>query len=183
MIEFFTVSLAFLATPWVALLLFCLGVGFSHFEWDWTVGFITTALFAVVFFTFGTQWGILGITLFIPFGIIYSIYRWKREIRRAWEEVLERAKDVNGSHFVTDPYTRKQTQETPELYIERKREYFKEKYSAANCITDIMFWVFTWPFSLIANLLGDIIDSTARFVKTKLAFYYAKVVDDITNSN
>ena len=51
----------------------------------------------------------------------------------------------------------------------------KDRINYANNIGRIVFWTLIWPFSLLDNILSDLINALIELVKNKLAIPYESI--------
>ena len=155
-------SAAFIMSPFVLGGLLLATILFAHNEWDGILGFtlFILAVSAVIIFPF--KYILVGLVAYIPSGIMYSRFSWKRFLRIEWT----RAKKLQREN---------QTHESVVLN-------FESAYSVKKYAGQIVFWILTWPMQLIANIFGDAIEYMVTLVKTKLAVFYSKIVDDVTKT-
>ncbi len=104
---------------------------------------------------FGLSWTVIGYcTLaYIPIGIMWSLWRWKRH-----------CKSVVAEYKNLDDYVSDRT-----LNRIRKSIEFN-----STSVEKIIMWVFVWPFSLIDSLIGDLIDLVEVFVRSIAKSTYKK---------
>ncbi len=115
------------------------------------------ALSIVVFGTYPIpiHYFFIGLALYLPIGVLWSLTRWKKYCRRRVQDVAEHYGkdwwDTEGSHWL----------------------------SPSTHISKIINWIVSWPFSLLENIMGDLIDWLVDFVKIRLIFLYDKITADI----
>ena len=115
---------------------------------------------AVTYFFFGLDPATVGYGLlaYIPTGIGWSIFRWKRHCKRAFSSYSPDTKD-------NDPWTGALSSKQDLIrLLDPKRQMNK-----------IITWIFVWPFSFLDNLIGDIIDLVRDFVKKYLIQIYNNI--------
>ena len=107
-----------------------------------------------------TKYLIISSILYIPLGIGWSIYRWKRHCSGVMEDYdldVKMAGCELNSH---------------------QKDGFIDRLKASNNVTKIVNWVIVWPFSLLDNLIGDTIDFTTQMIKKHLIGIYNKISAD-----
>lgn len=162
----------------------------------WTVGFLTLfvlwlvheesdgwaiawmiALGAIVYHIFqvDTMTLLVSAAAYIPIGIMWSFYRWKRFCNKEVQDYNDR-KDQRVS---TD-----EVQGIADLahWTERNLDSLKSTVSPGNNITRLVNWIVIWPFSVVENVLGDIYDAIVRLVKNHLVNLYSKISSNALNN-
>lgn len=136
---------------WPALILLILiAIGFEHNEaHGWTV-FALIIIAGMAFFMFNLTWTQIGIVAaaWIPVGLIWSFWRWKRHVSNTVRKVRNE-----------------------ELSIDRG----KRDIMPSGNVDKITYWVLAWPFSLVEMLLGDIIDIVQSMIRSVFRGTYARI--------
>lgn len=102
---------------------------------------------------------------YIPVGVFWSFYRWKRFCNKAVDSYNERKaaqEQVKGTKLIND-------------WEERNLDSLKDKVSPGNNITRLVQWIIIWPFSVVDNVLGDIYDMIVQLVKKHLVNLYTRI--------
>jgi hypothetical protein len=135
----------------IALLFF--GVLFEHNgARGWAV-FTALVVAAVAYFFFSVSLLTIGIGVasYIAFGLVWSFWRYKREAQLVVE--------ANKAESI------------------QTREYALRRLHPRNMWPSITAWVMIWPFSLIENFVGDIINAIQALVKKVFRGIYYKIYD------
>ena len=130
----------------------------------WMVGLITCLYFI---FNIPLTWLLIGIAAYIPIGLGWSVYRFKRFCKDKYKYVTE-AINKNTAKAAGS----KLNNNTRYL-----KDNFKEEVKPSSNIDKIVIWVLIWPFSLIDNLIGDLLDLIEDFIKK----YLIKIYENIAN--
>lgn len=143
---------------WLWALLFAI-LAFEHHEYEgWGIfGLILLVITFYIILDINTKYLIISSILYIPLGIAWSIYRWKRHCSSVMEDYDI---DVKLAGCELDSY---------------QKGRFIDRLKASNNITKIVNWVIVWPFSLLDNLIGDIIDFVTQVIKKHLIGIYNKI--------
>jgi hypothetical protein len=88
---------------------------------------------------------------YIPLGIGWSMWRWKRSCSDVMENV-----------------------DTKQLASSQKSD-LRRQLMAKYHVSRITGWICAWPFSLIANVLGDLFDFISNLVKVYLIGVYNRI--------
>lgn len=143
---------------WLWALLFTIMV-FEHNDLEgWGIfGLILLVITFYIILDINTKYLIISGILYIPLGVAWSIYRWKRHCSSVMEDY-----DINVklSGCELDSY---------------QKSGFIDRLKASNNVTKIVNWVIVWPFSLLDNLIGDIIDFVTQVIKKHLIGIYNKI--------
>lgn len=149
------------------------------FVLDWVLGYVLTLPFLVVLLTFGILfehnsahfWAIFtgiiattvayfyfkfpmidvlyGVVGYAAAGVVWSFYRYKRFV----------SKKVDESRTMND----------------NQKEYLIKEIHPTKMLGTITSWIIIWPFSVIDNLLGDLISAVETLVKTVFRGVYNKI--------
>lgn len=140
-------------TWWGMLSLFVLTYFFVYEEVKgWPL--VTMALLSgSLMVTLNMSWQVNALigTLYIPVGIIWSRYRWVRFSRTAMEEKGDLSQ-----------------LSTLELNRLRRKISFSEN------ISRIAEWILVWPFSMLNNVLSDLLDLLKQVIKDHLVGMYTR---------
>lgn len=122
----------------------------SHWESDGWGLFFLILLAICIYLAFNIPANIILsiIALYIPIGIGWSIFRWKRHCKNT----------IKGVDF-----------EKLGLY---KKGLLLVKLKPEENTTKIVNWIFVWPFSFIETILGDIVDIVEDFVRERIIGVY-----------
>jgi hypothetical protein len=153
----FSAAVAFVAgflLTWPALIAFVLlGILFEHNgARGWAVA-SALAVMAVSYFFFSIPLMTLGLGAlgYIVLGLIWSFYRYKRHALKVVED------NKNKS--------------------DREKQVALTKLHPSNMWDSIMAWVLIWPFSLIENFVGDIINAIQMLVQKVFRGVYHRIYD------
>ena len=149
---------AFVLTWW-----FVIGLGIftlivTHNDADaWSLfGVILLAIVGYFFFSLTLKQLLIGVVAYIPIGLAWSIYRWKRHCKYEYDQYLE------------DPKKDDRTWRYSKDRITTKLDPTKNIGKIAN-------WVIIWPFSFIDNIIGDLIDMMEAFIKKYIIGIYQSI--------
>lgn len=105
---------------------------------------------------------------YVPVGILWSIYRWKRYVgafittRKRWEQE-ERNVTISNNYsntaFVFDV------------------EDVRESLTLLNNKQKILCWVMGWPISLAESFLGDLVHQLWTFISVRLGGIYKRIAE------
>lgn len=101
----------------------------------------------------------LALAAYVPIGVVWSVYRWKRYAIRRVEKYNE---IINPSD---SDYAR----------------LLRNTDSKQNVDT-IVAWMIVWPISIIENMTSDIVAALNDFVKNKMNGVYKKLSDSALES-
>jgi hypothetical protein len=108
---------------------------------------------------------LMYLVAYIPVGVGWSFYRWKRFCNKEVDEYNERKADhgheQGGSQLAE--------------WEDRNFRSLENKLAPSNNITRLVQWIIVWPFSVIDNVLGDIYDMIVQLVKKHLINLYTKI--------
>lgn len=109
------------------------------------IGFV-----AVVYVIFDITWQnlLLIAAAYIPIGIVWSIFRF----RRFCDFVVAETKRTNGN-----------------------RDAAKRKVEMSNNMDNIVYWAAAWPFSFLSSILGDLIDVMDSLIRNLFGKTFAKI--------
>ena len=150
MIESILIGLAYLIT-WPALVLFCaFGIWCEHSNSRGFAVFwaLVAEGVAIAYFGIGLTDIVIYSLVYLVVGIVWSFYRYKRFIVAKIDEL-----QLIG-------------------YTNRIADYHPSKM-----LDTITAWIIIWPFSLIENLCGDIINGIETLVKRVFKGVYNKIYD------
>ena len=151
MIESILFGMAFLAT-WPAILVLCiLGIWCEHNESRGFAVFWALVAGASAFFYFNVSLESIAISSvgYVCFGIVWSFYRYKRFIVAKVETLHEMNYRIESI----------------------------EQYHPSKMLDTITAWIIIWPFSLIENLCGDIINGIEALVKGVFKGVYNRIYE------
>jgi hypothetical protein len=155
---------AIVVSYWFLCILVCVILWNVHLDNDgWAIIWLA-ALTAAAYFAFTVSWQTIAIAaaVYIPIGLIWSIYRWKRHCKTALEDYQD-SKERIQSGKENNSWDNK---------LERRQEDAKKLMNPAKNIDRIASWVIVWPFSLIDNIIGDLIDMVRDIIKKYLIRIY-----------
>lgn len=163
--------LAFIGAVVVSWWFLCILVGIIiwnvHIENDgWAIIWLA-AFAAIAYFAFTVSWQTIAIVaaIYVPIGLVWSIYRWKRHCRDAFK-TYEKEKASIANIKENTSWDNK---------LERRQEDAKKAMNPADNIDSIASWVIIWPFSLIDNLIGDLIDLIKDGIEKYLISIYSNI--------
>jgi len=133
--------------------LFLFGILAEHTESSgWAIFFMILAV-AVAFFTFSFSWLTLalGAVGYIVVGLLWSFWRYKRHAQK----VVEANKKSTA----------------------QEKEYALRALHPKAMLGTITAWIVIWPFSLVENLVGDIINFIQELVTKFFRGVYHKIYD------
>lgn len=144
-------------SAWVAVILgvlFVLGIFAEHTESSGWAIFIMILAAAVAFFAYSFSWVTLaiGAVSYIVVGLLWSFWRYKRHAQK----VVEAKKNSSS----TD------------------KEYALRALHPRAMLGTITAWIVIWPFSMVENVVGDIIN----FVQELVTKFFRGVYHKIYNS-
>jgi hypothetical protein len=141
--------------------------------------------------------------LYIPIGLIWSGWRWKRhcsKIVNALKSFYDDNKDAiaRNEKIVSENEAKlKVLEEAGESTRESRndtRSYagYEERYNRVeqdhldnlkpnNNIGEILSWTFSWPISICSSMLSDIIDVVESFIRTRLIGIYNRISSNAMN--
>jgi len=138
--------------PFLVILLFA-GILFEHNESRGLaiVSGIVATVVAYFYFKFPIVYALYGTGVYAVVGVVWSFYRYKR-------------------------YVVKQVEKTrnPGMTASQKQTLIERMHPTAMLGT-ITAWILIWPFSVLDNLIGDIINSVEHLVKTVFRGVYHKI--------
>ncbi|AUS02926.1 phosphotransferase system EIIB [Vibrio phage 2.275.O._10N.286.54.E11] len=117
----------------------------------WQGAFLLGSIF-VGFHLFDLSWQqfFIALVMYIPLGVAYSAFRWKRHIDKTVAQVEAGTMDRDTAANKID-------------------------YASRSNISDIAFWVAVWPVSGMAELCSDLIDLIRNLVSTHLQGIYKRL--------
>jgi hypothetical protein len=152
-----TSAIAFLALymlTWPAFItLLILGILFEHNgARGWAV-FSALVTMVVSYFFFGIPLTtvLLGAAAYVAIGVVWSFFRYKRHVN----EVVERNKESSRS----------------------AKDRALEALHPKAMLSTITAWILVWPFSLVENFVGDIINGIQLLVQKVFRSIYHKIYD------
>jgi membrane protein implicated in regulation of membrane protease activity len=150
--------LAFIAGFWLSwpclIVLALLGICFEHAKGLRPIAvMLLIALAATAYFFFQLPLATIGIGAvgYLVIGLIWSFWRYKRQV----EETVEELKDSSES---------------------QKRMTMLELHPK-QMVGSITAWIIVWPFSLIDNLIGDLINAIQRTIVIWFRSVYHRIYD------
>jgi hypothetical protein len=97
---------------------------------------------------------------YIPIGLFWSFFRWRRFCNRKVAEFNEYDwGDDSGA-------------KTSAI------NHLKRDIDPSKNVGRVVQWIFIWPFSLIDNILGDIYDMVVNLVRVHLISLYRRISDN-----
>jgi len=138
--------------PFLIVLLFA-GILFEHNEWrGWAVfsGILATVV-AYFYFKFPFVYALYGAGVYAVIGVFWSFYRYKRHVVKQVEKT--RAPGMSGG----------------------QKQVLIEAMHPTAMLGTITAWILIWPFSILDNLIGDIINTVEHLVKTVFRGVYHKI--------
>ena len=107
----------------------------------------------IAYLHFSLSLSTLGIwsALYIIIGVLWSFWRYKRYAEKEIEEV--KARDIHYKNIVI------------------------EKLHPKEMLGTITSWIIVWPFSMIENVIGDIIDAIKLLVTRVFRAIYYKIYE------
>lgn len=151
MIESITLFLATYFLTWPALVALCvLGIWAEHSEARGFAVFWALVAGVTAFFYFNVSLTSVAICSigYVCFGIVWSFYRYKRFM-------VAKVKDITENHPMN--------------------LHTIERYHPTKMLDTITAWIIIWPFSLIENLCGDIINGIENLVKNVFKGVYNRI--------
>jgi len=135
------------------------------------------ALGAIIYhiFRIDTMTLLIGAGAYIPIGIFWSFYRWKRFCNTKVNDYNER----KTARLAVD-----EVEAVQQLahWEERNLDSLKDQVSPGNNITRLVNWIIIWPFSVVENVLGDLYDMVVDLVKVHLINLYTKISSNALNN-
>ncbi len=139
---------------WSAVWIIILGVlAFQSVTLSWTTALIYAACY-------------------IPAGIAWSMYRWKRYCSTAVED-FKVSYAMESAHV-----TGIDTQEARNTRKDMAQDSLKHDLAPNNNITRFAHWIIAWPFSVVENVLGDVYDMVVKGIKKYLVGVYTRISDN-----
>lgn len=160
MLETIGIVVLTIATAWWFIAITSIGtLFFVHNESEgWSIFFALMLCFGLFHITgVSSLFVLLGLLAYIPLGLIWSLYRWKRYCSDSCKE--DKLKNLNT---VT------------------KNQLLRDIDPSHN-IGIIVYWIFIWPFSLLDNILGDLVDMVETFVREYIIGIYDKISKQYIN--
>jgi len=151
-------------SPAMIIILLIIAVLFDHNEAKGWVVFVALVAAVLAWSVFGATWQQLLIVAgaWIPIGIAWSIWRWRRHCSK----VVTKFKESGAVH--PDTYT-------------------TSKIDPANSKSTIVYWIIAWPISVIEMSIGDLIDVIGVLVTQVFKGTYARIsasaLRDLENIN
>lgn len=144
---------------WVALaILVILGIMLeSHSSTGWAVftGLLTATL-AFFFFKLSLVSLAIGVAVYVPIGLFWSWYRYKRHAAKE----VERARNMSVS----------------------QKEMIVKGLHPKAMLGTIVQWILIWPFSIVENLIGDLIHAIESLVTKWFRGVYHTIYDSAVKS-
>lgn len=138
--------------------LFLFGIFAEHTESSgWAIFFMILAA-AVAFFTFSFSWLTLalGVVGYIVVGLLWSFWRYKRHAQK----VVEANKNSNAS----------------------EKESALRRLHPKAMLGTITAWIVIWPFSMVENVVGDIINFIQELVTKFFRGVYHRIYDSAVSA-
>ena len=144
---------------WPALVvLLVLGILFEHNDAHGWAVFIALITAVVLFFFFSVPLLALaiGAVVYLVAGLLWSFWRYKRHVA----DVIEEYKDAQ----------------------QHEKDYALKYSSPKEMLSTITSWIIVWPFSIIDNLISDIIDGIQVLVKKVFHGVYNKIYESAVSA-
>ena len=106
---------------------------------------------------------------YIPVGIGWSLYRWSRHCKKQFEKYKPSMEKYAHSEDRHD--------------ISRYNDavgYLKDCTNPRSYVDRIVYWILLFPFSMLSNLVADLIDFVTTFVKEYLISLYEGIAGKYT---
>ena len=154
--------LGVLLSPYFFGLLLLLMVIYEHKDAAEGVSFLLVVTLIVGYFIFKPSLFIIGVVVaaWIPIGLLWSIFRWKRHCNKLVNEYNAR-KPFKDAHIE-----------------QMNRMTLDQDISVENNKSALIYWVLVWPVSLVESLVGDIIHMVSELVTKK----FREIFEKISNS-
>ena len=152
MIETTVAFLAGFMLSWPALItLLVIGVFCEHYAARGFAVFTALITMVVAYFFFNIPMVTLAIysVVYVVVGIVWSFYRYRRFV-------------INEVASLKDITSERRIHELGKLHPK-------------NMLNTITAWILIWPFSILENIIGDIIDGIQHLVKNVLHNVYIKI--------
>ncbi len=148
---FFDLMLGYLLTWEAVVIIAVLGIWAEHSESRGVAVFLALVGMAVAYFTFNVpiMYIVYGVIAYMLFGVLWSFYRYRRY-------VIKRVEDVKNER-------------------EAIRASVARDIHPSRMLGTITAWIVIWPFSLIDNFIGDVIDAIESLVKTVFKGVYHRI--------
>jgi len=159
MVEAIGLFLGAWVLTWPAIIvLFVLGILFEHNAARGWALFIALVSMVVAYFFFNVSLAViaLGAVGYIAIGLIWSFWRYKRHA----EKVVEENRNA-GRH---------------------EKERAIERLHPKAMLSTITAWIIIWPFSMVENILGDIITTVQLLVTKFFRGVYHRVYDSAVSA-
>jgi len=108
---------------------------------------------------------VTAIVTYIPNGLVWSRFRFKKRC----DKIVQRTNEQNAarSEHAIKNYSN--------FDRERDADRLESALSVQENVGQIITSVLAWPFELVENILGDLIDLLEDLIKTKLLNWYASM--------
>lgn len=122
----------------------------SHIESEGWSEFFLAVLFVCLYLMVDVSFVqlLIAAPVYLIIGVGYSLFRFKRLC-------MDITEAVNSG--------------------EMKRERGLDKMLPARNVSNIVRWIITWPFSALANIIGDTVEAITLFVKSYLIGIYDRI--------
>lgn len=145
-------------------------LGTTHFEsygWATLFGILLAVVLIGLFGVPEWKYVVYGALLYIPVGMLWSLWRWRGYCRQKIEDY-----DTDFEYLLSDD---------PDN-IERLKNRYKEAMSITygDNTLKATFWVVFWPFSALVTLFGDFIDFIHDYVVNGMVKLYNKISSQYT---
>lgn len=126
----------------------------THNDYDGWAVFFTLVLGTITALLFDIPASYIwwSLAAYIPIGLAWSMFRWKRYVSFKVKEYNE---DADKSDI--------------------KHARLLEKIQPSANVSRIVHWVLIWPFSILDNLIGDIIEYVTQLVNKHLIGIYRRI--------
>lgn len=144
-----------------------------HEESDgWAIAWmIVLCVIAYNIFQVDSMTLLVSAAAYIPIGIMWSFYRWKRFCNKKVEYFNEEKARIEEGVDQTSPHKLSMHADT----VDRWRTALELDVLPGRNITRLVNWIFIWPFSVIENVLGDLYDMVVNLVKDHLISFYGRI--------
>lgn len=137
---------------WPAIVAFVLfGILFEHYHHRGWAVFTALVVAAISYFYFAIPLStiLIGTAVYIGIGLVWSFWRYKRHA----DKVVAETKDKNAS----------------------AKQFALDKLHPKAMLPTITAWIIIWPFSMVENLVGDIINVIQQLVEKIFRGVYHRI--------
>jgi hypothetical protein len=133
--------------------------------------------------TVNWQFILICLAAYIPVGVLWSFFKWLLVLRSAkLRYEAKRAKflmghGVNTGCEIPEHLVKEWREEVYGRYDEHPKDDFCPRASEHK--NSILCWIGYWPFSVLATVLGDLVEHIVQEVYAKISTAYARLADRI----